>query len=247
MSGPDVMAFLQGQLTQDIDGLGPQTPLYAGVLTPQGKAMFAIFLFADGSDVLIDVADEQADALIRRFTMFRLRKQFEIGREPGLAVHAQWGEASPHPADPRLGAAGARFIAPAGSVATTAALADWHRHRLLLGLPEADEIGDGELLWLETNGRELHGTSFTKGCYTGQENVARMHHRDKLRKRLLPVRLTGAADGAIMAGAKQVGDLRGTRHDDMQMALLRVGAATGPLTVGSAPAEPVLPPWLESD
>lgn len=247
MSGPDVQEFLQGQLTNDIAGLTPQTPLYAGVLSPQGKAMFAIFLFQQGDDIRIDCATEQADALVRRFTMFRLRRKFDIAPAPELAVYAQWDEPLAHPADPRLADAGSRFVAPASSQTTSATLADWHAHRLPLGLPEADEIGDADLMWLETNGRELHGTSFTKGCYTGQENVARMHHRDKLRKRLLPVCIAGNAEGPIMSGPRQAGELRGQRHGDLQMALLRTERLADQLTIGDAAIEYIRPPWLEND
>ena len=48
----------------------------------------------------------------------------------------------------------------------------------------AAELGAGETLWLEANARELNGVSFTKGCYVGQENTARMHHRAKVNRRL---------------------------------------------------------------
>ena len=47
------------------------------------------------------------------------------------------------------------------------------------------ELGAGETLWLECNARELNGVSFTKGCYVGQENTARMHHRSKVNRRLV--------------------------------------------------------------
>jgi hypothetical protein len=47
------------------------------------------------------------------------------------------------------------------------------------------ELGSGETLWLECNALELNGVSFTKGCYIGQENTARMHHRAKVNRRLV--------------------------------------------------------------
>uniref|UniRef100_UPI0015762D8F CAF17-like 4Fe-4S cluster assembly/insertion protein YgfZ n=1 Tax=Sphingomonas bacterium TaxID=1895847 RepID=UPI0015762D8F len=62
----------------------------------------------------------------------------------------------------------------------------WLAHRLRLGVTEGvAELGTGETLWLEANARELHGVSFTKGCYVGQENTARMHHRAKVSRRLV--------------------------------------------------------------
>jgi len=245
MSGPDVKEFLQGQLTNDISRLTPDAPLYAGILTPQGKALFPIILFTDGAEVWIDVAASRADALIRRLAMFRLRRKVEIAAAAELAVYARWGEESPHARDPRLAALGSRWLARAGSEEVTADIDAWHRHRLALGIPEADEIGDGELMWLETNGHELNGTSFTKGCYTGQENVARMHHRDKLRRRLLPLDMGEATEDApVMADDRIIGSLRGRRHGRLQMAHLRVESLGKPLSVGGEPVSVVVPEWL---
>lgn len=245
LSGPDVRPFLQGLLTQDVTALSDAAPLYAGLLSPQGKALFALFLFAQGEDVLVDVEAAQLDALSRRLTMFRLRRQVTILTEPGLAVWQQWGEPSPHPADPRHVRAGSRFLAPPGGESVE--IADWHAHRLVLGLPEADEIGADELLWLETNARELNGVSFTKGCYTGQENTARMHHRDKLRKRLLAVRVPDGSDGPIMSEGKPAAELRGVRHGDLQMALVRMEFADKLLEIGGVAVELLKPEWLPAD
>ena len=244
LSGADTRPFLQGLLTQDVAALSAEQPLYAGLLSPQGKALFQLFLFADGEDVLIDVAADGAEALARRLAMFRLRKQVSIAAEPGLAVWQQWAEPGQHPADPRTPLAGSRFPAPP---AETGPLEAWHQHRLALGLPDADEIGSDDLLWLETNARELNGVSFTKGCYAGQENTARMHHRDKLRKRLLPVRLSGPAqaDAKVMAGEREAGQLRGARHGKLQMALIRMDYAEQPLTVNGNAVALVLASWLQ--
>lgn len=244
LSGPDARAFLQGLLTNDVEQLAPDRPLHAGLLSPQGKALFQLFLFAEGNDILLDVAADGADALARRLAMFRLRKQVVIAPGPERAVWQSWGEGATGPADPRGAGAGCRAVAAAGT--ETASMADWHAHRLALGLPDADEIGTDDLLWLETNARELNGVSFTKGCYTGQENTARMHHRDRLRKRLLPLRLSGPAapDARVMAADREAGVLRGTRWGDLQMALLRMDHIDAPLTVDGVAAAPIRPAWL---
>ncbi len=247
LSGADVRPFLQGLLTQDVDRLSADTPLYAGLLSPQGKALFALFLFADGEDVLIDVAANQAEALAKRLAMFRMRKQVAITPEPGLIVWQAWGGAGGLPLDPRSPLAGSRHVGPPAAMPRQTATPDlWHGQRLALGLPDADEIGSDDLLWLETNARELNGVSFTKGCYTGQENTARMHHRDKLRKRLLPIHLSGPStpDAKLMAGDRPAGELRGTRHGDLQMALFRMEHLDQPLKVDGAPAEVLRPAWL---
>ena len=178
LSGEDVRGFLQGLLTNDVAG---QAPVWAGLLTPQGKALFDLIVWPDGEDVLLDVERDQADALVRRLTMYRLRRAIRIAVDDALAVH--WS-ATPHAdalRDPRLDALGWRWLAP-----PAAAVEGWHRHRLALGVAEGvAELGAGETLWLECNARELNGVSFTKGCYVGQENTARMHHRAKVNRRLV--------------------------------------------------------------
>lgn len=247
LTGPDVRDFLQGQITNDIGLLVPGQPLHAGLLSPQGKALFAFLLYADGEDVLIDCAAADAGDLARRLAMFRLRKKVEIAPEPRLAVFADWGHvATGHAADPRHPPAGTRWLAPPESETPDATLAEWHAHRLAQGLPEAPEIGRDELLWLETNARELNGVSFTKGCFVGQENTARMHYRDRLRKRLLPVRLPPAApaEGAILAGDREAGRLRGQRHGDLQFALLRTDYLESELSLAGQPVQLARPPWL---
>lgn len=245
VTGPDAVPFLQGQLTSDIATLAPGRPLYAGYLSPQGKTLFALFLSAgEDGGIIIDCDAQQAEALQKRLTMFKLRRMVAIQTIP-LAVFALWDEPGSHPPDPRLSAAGQRWIAEAGSVTVTATLEDWHAHRLPLGLPEAEELGSDELLWLETNARSLNGVSFTKGCYVGQENTARMHHRDKVRKLLLGMKLPTPMLGTrIMAGSKEAGSLRGHPHACMQMALLRTEYLDEPLSVDGIPVEVIRPDWL---
>src|SRR5512132_571180 len=87
LSGEDVRGFLQGLVTNDLDTLAPDRPLWAGLLTAQGKALFDFILWADGEDVLIDCEASQADALARRLTLYRLRRAIAIARDDGLAVH----------------------------------------------------------------------------------------------------------------------------------------------------------------
>ena len=92
--------------------------------------------------------------------------------------------------DPRLADLGQRWIAAPDPAAAPDKGADaaWLAHRLSLGVAEGRaELGD--VLWLETNAAELHGVSFSKGCYIGQENTARMNWRQKVNRRLVVVPL----------------------------------------------------------
>jgi folate-binding protein YgfZ len=183
LSGENVRGFLQGLVTNDLERLAPDAPLWAGLLTPQGKALFDFILWADGEDVLIDCEAEAAADLARRLILYRLRRPIAIAPEPGLAVH--WSrDGSQGASDPRLAELGRRWLAPTGDPAD----ADWLAHRLSLGVTEGRaELGSDRILWLEANAAELNGVSFTKGCYVGQENTARMHHRSKVNRRLVVV------------------------------------------------------------
>jgi hypothetical protein len=179
----DVAGFLQGLVTADIAG---QLPAWAGLLSPQGKTLFDFVVWRDGDDLLLDCEAGAADDLVARLTLYKLRRKIAIARDESLAVH--W---SPEPdaselggvPDPRLPELGWRWLGRSSDSAEPADAA-WLAHRLSLGVPEGrGELGD--ILWLETNAAELHGVSFTKGCYVGQENTARMNWRQKVNRRLV--------------------------------------------------------------
>lgn len=178
----DVAAFLQGLVTNDVTA---ELPAYAALLSAQGKTMFDFLVWRDGEDFLIDCEADQAEALAKRLSLYRLRRQIEIAVDPELAVF--WSIDNPGDAasDPRLAVLGFRWI---GKVSESHERGDdsWLAHRLSLGVPEGMvELGD--ILWLETNAVELNGVSFEKGCYIGQENTARMNWRQKVNRRLVVV------------------------------------------------------------
>src|SRR3954453_15002914 len=102
LSGEDVSGFLQGLVTNDMALLAPDRPLWAGLLTPQGKALFDFILWADGKDVLVDCDAEAAEDLVRRLILYRLRRKIGIEREEGLAVH--WRLGAPAEAGAQSGA-----------------------------------------------------------------------------------------------------------------------------------------------
>jgi folate-binding protein YgfZ len=105
--------------------------------------------------------------------------------------------------DPRLAALGRRWLQPSALAEAGAQSAEadqalrasgllpsqqrsWLEHRLRLGVCEGRaELGD--ILWLECNAAELNGVSFSKGCFIGQENTARMNWRQKVNRRLVVV------------------------------------------------------------
>jgi folate-binding protein YgfZ len=184
LSGEGVREFLNVLVTQDVTGA---LPVWAGLLTPQGKCLFDFFVWSDGDDLLLDCDAEAGDDLVKRLKVYRLRRAITIERDPSLAVH--WSLGNEGVSDPRLPELGRRWIAGAADPAAPELLPSqehWLEHRLRLGVCEGRaELGD--LLWLECNAAELNGVSFTKGCFVGQENTARMNWRSKVNRRLVVV------------------------------------------------------------
>ena len=185
--GEDVADFLNGLVTNDVTG---DQPVWAGLLTPQGKALFDFIVWPQDDGFLLDCEEHAADALAKRLSIYRLRRPIDIERDPALGVYWQprAGGGSGQP-DPRLAALGERWIAATGP-ADQPADDQWRAHRLSLGVPEGQsELGSDATLWLECNAAELNGVSFDKGCYIGQENTARMNWRQKINRRLVVVPL----------------------------------------------------------
>ena len=178
----DVAQFLQGLVTNDVTGA---LPVWAALLSSQGKVLFDFLVWREGSDLLIDCEADGAEALAKRLSLYRLRRKIDIIRDDSLGVH--WRDEAGN--DPRMAALGTRWLAPTADGDAGADEA-WRAHRLALAVTEGRaELGEGELLWLECNAAELHGVSFSKGCYIGQENTARMNWRQKVNRRLLVVPL----------------------------------------------------------
>ena len=195
LSGDGVREFLQGLVTNDVTG---ELPVWGGLLTPQGKCLFDFLVWADGDDLLLDCEADAADDLVKRLSIYRLRRKIGIARDDSLAVH--WSVQNDEgAADPRLPELGRRWLGPACDAAS-----GWLGHRLCLGVCEGRaELGD--LLWLECNAAELNGVSFTKGCYVGQENTARMNWRQKVNRRLIVVPLDRSDEARRRASYPELG------------------------------------------
>ena len=248
IAGADARAFLQGMLTNDVDALSADRPVWAGLLSPQGKYLFDMILFDAGPEggdaILADTWAPRAPELLKRLSMYKLRKAVTV--EPtDLKIFAAWDGESPSPYDPRLPGLGRRWVAE--SAETNAGLDDYVAHRLSLGVPDSADYPVDRLMWLESDAAELNGVSFTKGCYVGQENTARMHHRDKLRKRLLPVLLDAdpGEERSLRAGEREAGELI-SHSGGRGIALMRVEfvEAGEPLTLAGAPVTVEWPSWL---
>ncbi|HXH00203.1 MAG TPA: folate-binding protein [Sphingomicrobium sp.] len=218
LSGEDVRDFMQGLVTSDVSG---PLPVWTGLLSAQGKCLFDFLVWSDGPDLLLDCEMAAVDDLIKRLSMYRLRRAIGISLDGSLAVH--WSRPAEGLPDPRLSELGSRWLGPATDPAT-----GWLEQRLRLGVCEGGaELGD--LLWLECNADELHGVSFSKGCFVGQENTARMNWRSKVNRRLFVVPIGIAPQARIRAEYPQL------------------GLAVAHLRVDEVPAEAIEPDWMTKD
>lgn len=243
LSGPEAQTFLQGLVTSDVAAVGPERSAYAALLTPQGKILFDFLVHADGDGLLLDCRRDAREALSKRLSMYKLRAKVEIALRDDRAV------ALDGLADPRLAALGARGIVPAGTGESGDAA--YLARRLDLGVPEGADFGSGALFAMDADLDELHGISFTKGCYVGQELTARMKHRGKDRKRLLPVTTADGSDLAakdtpITGGDGDIGALTSV-YGPRGFALIRLdrmAESGGPFAVAGTPVIITKPDWL---
>jgi tRNA-modifying protein YgfZ len=243
LAGPDAGKFLNGLVTQEVTGLGSGQARYAGLLSPQGKALFDMFVVGTPEGgLLLDIAAHRRADLLKRLTMYKLRADVSITPRDDLMVIAGWGAETPPELawpDPRLPSMGWRLLSPDPATGTGDSLSDYHSHRISHGVPDSADIGVDQLLWLEANGDLLNGVSFTKGCYVGQENTARMHHRGKVRKRIVRVTSTEGLPETgtlILAKDKEAGSLLSVKGDQ-GLALLRLDfiESGAPLTANGEP------------
>ena len=204
---------------------------------------------ADGG-FLLDVARDKAADLVKRLSLYKLRAKVEIrDASSELVVFAMWGDnptsnTRPDVLDPRLLALGIRFIALADAVKDHEAAsngesvppADYHAHRISLGVPEGGkDYAFGDAFPHEALFDQLHGVSFEKGCYVGQEVVSRMEHRGTARKRVVPVVAEAplpATGTEITAGDQLIGTL-GSSAGKRGLALLRLDRAAEMKTKGA--------------
>jgi folate-binding protein YgfZ len=215
LEGRSLLDYLQKVVSSDATKLAAPgaPPLYACVLTPQGRYLHDMFLHrvesgsADTQAVLVDCDAGQRRSLMDLLQRYSLHHKIDVtSASKNYSVWAAFGSgisgasAAPErewPSDPRLPALGRRAILPRGSApAPTASASEYACWRIKQGVAEGDaEIPSGEVVPLEYNLDKLNGISFEKGCYVGQEFVARVHALGVVRKRIMPFRL-GQARGA---------------------------------------------------
>jgi tRNA-modifying protein YgfZ len=251
LRGDDRISFLQGLVSNDVAQADAGHAVWAALLTPQGKWLADFFIFADKDRLLLDCERAQMPMLLQRLSRFRLRSRVELRGAEELCVYAAWDGAPTLQAitapDPRLAEAGWRLLSDT-PLPTTALEIDWDRHRLELGLPDGSrDLEPEKSVLLEAGFDELNGVSWTKGCYMGQELTARTKYRGLVKRRLVPVLVSGTLPPPgtpIQRNGTEIGTMRSGR-DHLGLAVLRLEALRDTLQCGEAKLTPRVPKWMQ--
>lgn len=231
LTGTDAREFLQGLITNDVNGVD-EGLVYAALLTPQGKYIADFFVAPSADALLLDVAESLGDMLVQRLSMYKLRADVQIET---TALHLHRGQGAPPEdgfADPRHPALGWRAYRETPQTDDTT---DWTALRIEHMIPESGIELTPDTFILEVGFERLSGVDFRKGCYVGQEVTARMKHKTELRKGLAKVAISGeAAPGTeIIANGKVAGTLLSSTTTS-GLAYLRFDRAKGEMTAGDA-------------
>ncbi len=258
VQGADATSFLQGQLSNDLTRLSPERSLLAGYHNPQGRTIALVRLLWVGAEDFIAVLPrELTSVLATRLAKFVLRAKVKImdqssawralgviGAESATEALAAVGSATAI-AHARVGSSPARWliVAPAESAVDAMTNGDrdrWHRLDIESGQAQVFAATSEEFVAQMLNLDALDAISFEKGCYTGQEVIARAHYRGRVKRRLqrfvtgAPQALTAGNSGTLADGrAFKVVDA--VQLDDGRCEFLAVAPLPGP---SIEPAQP---------
>ncbi len=261
--GADVIAFLQGQLSNDLSGAAPDRSLLGGYHNPQGRTIALLRVVALAADDLLAIVPrELAAPVISRLTKFILRAKVSLSDEcmqwaiEGVLAAAaveDGADALAHlwpttaggvlrvgdSSIVRIGESAMRFlvIRPAGSQSLLGALPsidrqEWRLGAIGAGEPQVYAATSEEFVAQMLNLDLLGAVAFDKGCYTGQEIIARAHYRGRVKRRMQrfltqePRALQPGDTGALSDG-RSFKVVEAAQHADGRCEFLAVSAMRG--------------------
>jgi folate-binding protein YgfZ len=261
LKGVDATPFLQRLITNSVLDIPAGESRYAALLTPQGKLLFDFFVvpLAQEAVYLVDCLKEQASELMKRLNLHKMRANITIAdKSEVFGVAVVFGGSPPEGIegilyrDMRTKGMGQRVIAKRDALRQIANVseAEYEAHRIAQGVPKGGaDFVYGDTFVHEANLDLLNGVDFKKGCYVGQEVVARVEFRKSARKRIVKIRFDGPAPAQgteIMAGEASIGRVGSTAgHEGLAMLRfdrLQDAQASGvQLKVGAGPIAVLLP------
>ena len=220
ISGKDAREYLQNIITNDINKVSKTSSIFSALLNPQGKYLFEFFIIKSNNGYFLDCDKKINEELISNLAKYKLRSQVEIkdlsskfvigvinfdkfkeiqNNEKNKTDTILYKE-SPIFIDSRRKELGARILSSLEKLYLTikelnlkkSDIKTYLDHAYHYGIPvKGLENLKEQLFGLEANFEELNGIDFKKGCYVGQENTARMKLKNKLRRKLLPIKVEG--------------------------------------------------------
>ncbi|MGZ4290048.1 MAG: CAF17-like 4Fe-4S cluster assembly/insertion protein YgfZ [Gaiellaceae bacterium] len=231
VQGPDAVDYLDRMLSNDVPASGSADAL---LLTPKARVIAPVLVWRRGADdVLLLTEPELGEVLRAQLLRLRFAAKCEVELEDHVSAIV-FGDAE--------GIPNRDYGCPAVEVlddvpAATLAEAELERLRIEAGTPRYGREIDDRVLPAEA-GLDERAISFTKGCYPGQEPIARQHYRGKVNRRLrvLEVAGTPAPETPVVHGEKDVGRVT-SAVEGLALAYVRVQVPDDAvLTVGGAPA-----------
>jgi len=237
ISGLDAKEFLQNLISNDINKVNEDNSCFASLLTPQGKFLFAFIIVKHKTGYFIDCEKSQTEELFKQLSIYKLRSKVEIlnlsnefviaaidrkkflkfgGAKDIIGNTIRYREDSIL-LDPRNKDLGARLIINLEKLYLSlkklelkdSPINEYYKLSYELGIMQKDMNKlQNRLFGIECNFEELNGIDFKKGCYVGQENTARIKLKNKLSKRLLPIKLIKgklSQDDLIYNGEFEIG------------------------------------------
>ena len=273
LKGDDAGSFLQGQLTQDVQMLTDAGALLAAWCNPQGRVICVTRALALDGSIGLALPADLVDPVVQRLLLYRLRSRVDIAVEADWQSTAVASEADLQaletrgllPAQARgacrrtdgitaveLGGP-ARCVELHGRRAALASLelatpltdADWRKAFIDAGIPTITTATTERYTPHMLNLDRLGAVSFDKGCYTGQEIVARTQHRGHTKRRLAHYRLEAGEPSTgdpLMHENREVGTVLNTAGPDL-LAIAPTELHEQPLAVNGQRASPVPLPY----
>ena len=215
--GSEAGEFLQNIITNDINKVTTENSIFSALLTPQGKYLYEFFIVKSDKGYFLDCEEAFVDEIINNLKKYKLRSKVELENISsnyviGIINKDKFGEVQreinnksntityrdcPLFIDPRDNKLGARILSPLEKIYLTIKKLsldiidedDYFAKAYMLGIPEKGlEFLKDQLFGLEANLEALNAIDFKKGCYIGQENTARMKLKNKLRRKLMPIK-----------------------------------------------------------
>ena len=225
IEGPDTKEFLQNIITNNLDKISDKQSIYSSLLTPQGKYLFDFILVKHKKGYVIDCEKIELENLIKALNVYKLRSKIEIlnlsdelvvaslsyekylslenNQTPGFTFKYR---EDPILLDPRNIKLGARLMSNLEKLYLSLKKLDlkimdkniYYKESFDLGIAQINnsKLKD-KIFGIECNLEELNAIDFKKGCFVGQENTSRIRLRNKLRRRLLPLKIK---EGKILEG-----------------------------------------------